>query len=96
MPVDFDLENGDVNALITREVIWVTILDKYDAHRRRGKGDHAQAIEWLYQYVREDTGGGLAKISDAKQREVLRNRFLDAISLLDQGLAARKPVRKAA
>lgn len=96
MPVDFDLERSNPNTLITREVIWVTILDKYDAQRRRAKVSHTEAIEWLYQFVNEDYGGGLAKIPNEEQRNILRKRFLDAIFELDQSLAEEEQLRKVA
>lgn len=82
-PINFATE--DINTLITREVIWVILLDKFDAQIRRSKSSPAEAIEWLFEYIDQDARGFELIQVDTERRQ-LQDRFRTAIGELAASL----------
>lgn len=82
VPFPIEYAATDINTLISRNVIWVIILDKYDAQIRRGNVEPTEAINWLHNFIEHDAGGGLGLIPDAQQRQLLEERFHSAIAEL--------------
>lgn len=85
LPFSINAATEDISSLITREVIWVILLDKYDAQIRRSKANPTEAIQWLYTYI-EEGAHGFALIQDKVERRNLQDRFRAAISELASSL----------
>ncbi len=82
----FDRETGAFQAHgIDRQIgkveMWVILMDKYDACRRRGKKNHAEAIAWLTDFVEKPRG----KTVDVLQRlPYLKELYMSCLKDLEQ------------